>query len=1206
MAGETYRVHTFTSDDTLVVDGTIEEIEYLVVGAGGGGGRNIGAFNFGAGGGGAGQVLTGSLSNVGSQNTAIIIGSGGAGGTGTNASTIRGRNGSDSSAAFVDSLLTAIGGGGGGGAGNNTVLDGLAGASGGGGGSGFLVIPAANNGNGGFGGAGNAGFSGGGNAGGNGGGSGGGGGGAGGPGSQAQVTTSNGGVGDGGRGGDGVSSNITGMSVFYGGGGGGASAGRIASFGNVGGNGGRGGGGNGGTMINNSNGAPTTNTALQFAPDNGEPNTGGGGGGARTINGGNGGSGVVIVRYRLLPEVTVTSSENGAITDGGADIQGTLEAGNSHSITYTIENTGSSNLTLATATAGTLANVTIGSISVPTSTVLSPGATSTFTVTLTPTGVGAFTVPIQFTNNDADEDPFNVTISGTAQDTTPPSDPTVTATGNTNGTVTATGTAEPGSEVTVTFPSGETVTVTADPVTGAYTATSTENQPSGDVTAQAEDTEGNMSAVATTPYTDASAPSDPTVTATGNTDGTVTATGTAEPGSEVTVTFPSEETVTVTADPVTGAYTATSTENQPSGDVTAQAEDTEGNISSPVTSNYIDERAPDAPTGEPNVHSNATVTVTGTAEPGVDVEVTFPNGETIIVRAGPDGSYEATSTEAQPSGTVSVAAIDAAGNRSASTDMTVVTDQTPPTVEIVGAPDTLSGIDSFIVTFQFSEDVTDFELNEVAVTNATLSGFSGSGSTYTAKVTATGQGDIKLQVPASVSKDIATNLNLASPLVTIRDLTVQETVVQIGQFLEARSQLILQHQPSFTRRIDRLEGRVQGGQGGISGLGLSYRNAHLPVSVQFDRNAASFSYSRQSARIEQGHGEASLRVNGASILSAVGVSLIPTGYAAEQALPQPDTLLIPQPAAVYEAIETGTGIYGSEDPASPRSGAAATVTHARRGASSNGRASPAPTQFDIWAEGRISRFDIASGDGTFAIVNLGADYLVNSKLLIGLGVQGDWTDLEGDADGDPSGATERDTDGFGFLITPYFTAKLSDRLYFDGRFGWGRSFNDVTVFSTGTDSFDADRWLVTSALIGDFNWTSYLIHPELRLSYFNENGEAFSNVFGANIPSIKVETGQVEFGPTIRKDFKGRYNITLSPYATIEGIWTFAATNTATQFASADITQLAGTGLRARFDTGIGLSFKRGNRIELGINYDGLGGENFESYGVNIRFATGF
>ncbi|MDO3385442.1 hypothetical protein QWI17_06265, partial [Gilvimarinus sp. SDUM040013] len=59
-------------------------------------------------------------------------------------------------------------------------------------------------------------------------------------------------------------------------------------------------------------------------------------------------------------------------------------------------------------------NVTINAIGAPGSTTIGAGGGSTtFTVQYTPTLAGAFSFDLSFVNDDADENPFNFTVSGT-------------------------------------------------------------------------------------------------------------------------------------------------------------------------------------------------------------------------------------------------------------------------------------------------------------------------------------------------------------------------------------------------------------------------------------------------------------------------------------------------------------------------------------------------------------------------------------------------------------------------------------------------------------------------------------------------------------------------------------------------------------------------------------------------------------------------
>ena len=117
------------------------------------------------------------------------------------------------------------------------------------------------------------------------------------------------------------------------------------------------------------------------------------------------------------PEIAVaeTGEGQGAIADGGTLAQGTQTAGSALTLTFTVTNSGTRDLTLATATSASPTNVTVNSISAPASTtVTGGGTTTTFTVQYSPTIAGGFSFDVSFTNNDADENPYNFTVSGTA------------------------------------------------------------------------------------------------------------------------------------------------------------------------------------------------------------------------------------------------------------------------------------------------------------------------------------------------------------------------------------------------------------------------------------------------------------------------------------------------------------------------------------------------------------------------------------------------------------------------------------------------------------------------------------------------------------------------------------------------------------------------------------------------------------------------
>jgi hypothetical protein len=109
-------------------------------------------------------------------------------------------------------------------------------------------------------------------------------------------------------------------------------------------------------------------------------------------------------------------------------------------------------------------------------------------------------------------------------------------------------------------------------------------------------------------------------------------------------------------------------------------------------------------------------------------------------------------------------AIDVASNQNtASPARTVTIDLTRPGVSLTGVPATpQNGV--FNVSIEFTEDVTGFAASDISLTGAATATatLTGSGSTYAAEITPTAEGDVIIQVPASIAEDAATNQNTAS------------------------------------------------------------------------------------------------------------------------------------------------------------------------------------------------------------------------------------------------------------------------------------------------------------------------------------------------------------------------------------------------------------------------------------------------------------
>ncbi|TCM59179.1 Ig-like protein group 3 [Acinetobacter calcoaceticus] len=204
----------------------------------------------------------------------------------------------------------------------------------------------------------------------------------------------------------------------------------------------------------------------------------------------------------------------------------------------------------------------------------------------------------------------------------------------------------------MTFPDGSTEVTTAGP-DGKWSVPNPGLQDGDEVQATAKDPAGNVSdpGYATV---DGVAPDAPIIDQPNTSD---PVTGSAEPNSEVTVTFPDGSTEVTTAGP-DGKWSVPNPGLQDGDEVKATAKDPAGNVSDPGYAT-VDGVAPDAPIID---QPNTSDPITGSAEPGSEVTVTFPDGSTEVTTAGPDGKWSVPNPGLQDGDEVKGTAKDPAGN----------------------------------------------------------------------------------------------------------------------------------------------------------------------------------------------------------------------------------------------------------------------------------------------------------------------------------------------------------------------------------------------------------------------------------------------------------------------------------------------------------------------------------------------------------------
>ena len=252
---------------------------------------------------------------------------------------------------------------------------------------------------------------------------------------------------------------------------------------------------------------------------------------------------------------------------------------------------------------------------------------------------------------------------------------------------------------------------------------------------------------------------------------------------------------------------------------------------------------------------------------------------------------------------------------------------------------------------------------------------------------------------------------------------------------------------------------------------------------------------------------------------------------------------------------------------------------------------PKRQSFDIWTEGHYHHFEDDAGNadtfGHFGVVYLGGDYLVSDAFLIGALVQFDWTE-------ERSRVTGSTVDGTGWMAGPYASLRLTPNVFLDGRLAWGQSDNGVDPFGgVYKDSFETERWLANLNLKGNWVYNSIRITPGVGYTYFDEEQKAYTDSNGVLIPGQTLTVNRLEFGPEFGTRWVMPDGTTFEPHISIKGLWDVGGElDTAVAGVAAGHEEL-----RGKIEGGFVADTAYGPSLGLTFSYDGIGDEDFASYG---------
>lgn len=165
-----------------------------------------------------------------------------------------------------------------------------------------------------------------------------------------------------------------------------------------------------------------------------------------------------------------------------------------------------------------------------------------------------------------------------------------------------------------------------------------------------------------------------------------------------------------------------------------------------------------------------------------------------------------------------------------------------------------------------------------------------------------------------------------------------------------------------------------------------------------------------------------------------------------------------------------------------------------------------PLPFDVWIDGALALHqDSDDGQwGHFSMVTVGADYLVNDDLLLGLAVSGDVML-------DPArGGTTR---GTGFMVGPYLSAEIVDGIVLDISAFYGRSYN-TTDNSGFSGTFDTERLMAKAKLEGQWVQDALTLRPSLNFVLNQEVAAGYdvTNAIGEKVSIAGFTMSELRMG----------------------------------------------------------------------------------------------
>ncbi|WP_265561653.1 Ig-like domain-containing protein [Sphingomicrobium arenosum] len=573
--------------------------------------------------------------------------------------------------------------------------------------------------------------------------------------------------------------------------------------------------------------------------------------------------------------------------------------------------------------------------------------------------------------------------------------------------------------------------------------------------------------------------------------------------------------------------------------------------------------------------ANASVILTG--GPSSYVLTVTPSGAGDVTIALPEGAGE-----------------DGAGNPTAAiVTITIAIDAVLPEPVVSVPPTSVNG--PFDLSLSFGEPVIGLEASDFIVENATIA-LSGGPADWIITVTPTGGGDIAIRLPEGAAQDASGNPTKAfaadiavafddeAPTATLSaapgritgpfDLAIAFSEAVSGLALDDFT--LVNASVSDLRTTDASHYVVTVTPSAMGAFSVALA-ADAVVDGAGNGNPASAAYAGQYID------EAAVRKETVSLVA---------GFMGRRG----DQIMSAEPDLGSMLLDQGAGgsVAANGEGANVRLAFNGTLNLSDLGV----RLGEAHAKrIGLWLRGSYVHADGGATDSDLWMVHGGAHYRFDDKALLGLMGQYDDAALSDDTAGSAA-------EGTGWMVGPYFAARLAPRLVVDGRAAWGQSDNEVSPYGTYVDGFDATRSLYRFGVTGDLDLSkSWSLRPHARLIRFREESEAYVDSQQVSIPAVSVEVGRLAFGPTIERRIEANErHVQIAPRFGIEGLWDFDSERRADGVAGFDGSS---DDFRARLKAGVTIGTGQVG-VDVDTFYDGIGANDYSAYGLSVKLRTGF